>query len=137
MDVELVLAGDPVNLGDGLVFRQAANHFGQGVGPRLDLKVAGHRPADLLGVHNGGVFLNDPTLLQSLNPGFHRHPGNPHRLPDVRIGHPGVFDQKPDNLLVQLVQSFQEHGCQPPSLGAFRPLMSTVYHPRLQKETAR
>ena len=56
MDVELVLAGDPVDLGDGLVFGQTAGHFGQGVGLRFDLNVTADRAADLLRVDDGGCI---------------------------------------------------------------------------------
>ena len=39
----------------------------------FDLKIAGYRSADLLGIDNGRVFLNDALLLQSLNPGLYRN----------------------------------------------------------------
>ena len=42
---------------------------------------------------------------------LHRYPGDANLLPDVRIGDAGVFNQQPDDLLVQRVQSIQKHAC--------------------------
>ena len=113
MDVQLVLAGDPVDLGHRFVFFQPAGDFGQGVGQGLDLKVTAHRAADLLRVDDGGVLLDDPPLFQRLDAGLDRHPRDTHRLPDVGVGHPGVFDQQLNDALVQRVQTFQKHGKSP------------------------
>ena len=113
VDVELVFAGHPVNLGHRLIARQDRRHLRQGLRQGLDLEVAGHRAADPLGVDDSGILLDDPPPLQGLDPGLHRHPGNPHRLADVGVGHPGVLNQQPDDPLVQLVQSVQEHGPSP------------------------
>ena len=122
VDVQLVLAGDPVDLGDRLVGRQQGRYLGQGVGAGLDLKITADRAADLLRVDDGGVFLDHPALLQRLDPRLDRHPADPHRLPDIGIGHPGVLDQQLDDLTVQAVQSFQKHGEKPP-LSVFRGLL--------------
>lgn len=106
VDVELVAAGHPVDLGDGGAGLQPGHGLPKAPGGELQLKVAGHRPADFLGVDDGGVLLDDAPLLQGLDAAFHRHPGKAHLLPNVRVGEPGVLDEQGNNLLVQGVQTF-------------------------------
>ena len=73
MDVELVLAGDAVDLGDGIAAVQPVRNRPQAAWGGFDFKIAGNRAADLLGVDHGGVFLNDPLLLQGLDSGLDGH----------------------------------------------------------------
>lgn len=109
MDMELVFSRHPVNLGDGFILFQDFRHPSKGIRLGFKLEIAGYRAADFLGIDDGGVFLNDAPLLQNLNPGFHCHPGQSNLLPDVGIGNASVFNQKPDDLLIQCVQAFQKH----------------------------
>ena len=120
MDVELILPRHAVNLRNGLVLLQRFRHLCQRVRQCFNLKIAGNRAADLLRIDDGGIFLNDPPLLQCLDTGFYRHPGYPYFLPDVGIRYPSIFNQQPDDLLVQRVQSFQKHGKAPLSCVIFQ-----------------
>ena len=57
MDVQLVAAGDPVDLGHGLVFQEKSGYLGKCVRGRLDLKIAGYRAVYLLRVDDCGVLM--------------------------------------------------------------------------------
>ena len=109
MDMEPVLPGDAVDLRDGIAPAQELRDLRQAVGRCLDLEIAGHRPADLPGIDNGGVFLNNALLLQGLYPGLYRNSGQADLIGDIRIGNARVFYQQLHNLLIQPVQSVQIH----------------------------
>ena len=72
--MQLVLSGDTVDLGDGLVPAQCLCYLGQCVRACLNLKVAGYGSADLLGIDNGGILFDDAPFFQRLDPHLDGHP---------------------------------------------------------------
>ena len=110
MDVELVPAGNAINLRYGFIRLEKRNHLIEGIRSGFQLKIAGYGAAYFLGVDDGGVFFDDAPLFQGLNPGPDSHPGNTDLLADVRIRHAGIFYQQPDDLLIQLVETVEKHG---------------------------
>ena len=111
MDMKFVFPRHPVNLRYRFILFQCLRRLRKGLRRKLQFKIAGHRAADLLRIDDRCVFLDHTSLLQRLDPGFHRYSGDPDFLADLRVRHAGVLDQKPDNFLVQFIQSFQKHIC--------------------------
>ena len=73
VDMQLIFPGHTVDLRDRIMLIQYLCDLRQTAWRCFDLKIAGYRSADLLGIDNGRVFLDNALLLQSLNPSLYRN----------------------------------------------------------------
>ena len=104
VNVQLVLSGYAVDLGDDILLIQYIRHLRQTFRRCFDFKIAGRRAADLLRIDDGCIFLDNPFLLQRLYPGLHRNPGYADPLTNIGIGNARVLYQQPHDFLIRFVQ---------------------------------
>ena len=84
MDVQLVFSRHAVDLRDGIVLMQDLCDLRQIARCCLDFKIAEDCAADLLGIDNGRIFLNNSLLLQSLYPGFYCDSGDSNFITNIQ-----------------------------------------------------